>query len=197
MEQELDDLDGYVFFHSRTSWLKVCQWWKDGTVRFACQNTSGPDEVVAFLSVPKGHGDKDAMKEKIDKVKTAANPSSSDATATRIAITAPSRWSDKMRYCAHVRIKATLGMKAAVFDELDPRGQGAPIRHGQGLNGMAECDGAWDVLVELGANTPDELSGLVDIVLGMPHVDRTNTLVTTTLMEKRQPRPPDVCEEWK
>jgi hypothetical protein len=151
--------------------------------------------VIAFVDVPKARG-RAALNKKLEDVEKAANPSSTKAGATRVAITAPSRWSDKMRYCAHVRIIAMPGMKAAVFDELDPRGANAPIRHGHGLNGMAECDGDWDVLVELGADSQDELNRLVDIVLNQPNVDRRQTLVTTTLMEKHQPQPPKVCAPW-
>jgi len=189
-------LDGYVFLHSRASWLEVCKLWQDKSsgVRFAAKNYSGPDEIVVFVEEARGPNDHENLRAKLKKVESKANPSSSTATAIMFGTNAPSRWSEKQRYAAHVRIKATDGMAEAVFDALDPRGPNPLFRQGQGYNGHALCEGDWNVLLELGADSGDELTSLVDRLDRVPNIDWT--IVTSTIMEKRQPQPPQVCEPW-
>ena len=142
----------------------------------------------------RGPNDHANLRAKLNNVERKANPSFSTATAIKFGTNAPSRWSEKQRYAAHVRITATNGMAEAVFDALDARGPSPLFRQGHGYNGHALCEGDWNVLLELGADSGDELTSLVGRLGQVPNI--ASMIVTTTIMEKRQPQPPKVCEPW-
>lgn len=188
-------VDGYVFYKSRTSWKKVCQLWQDGTVRYAVKNLSGPDEIIAFIGELPGPNAHAKRAEKMDKAEKAANPTFSSATSTLITVSAPSRWSPKRPFAAHLRIKADPGTEQALYDEFNPDDPGHIFTREQGYNGHALCHGKWDVLVELGADSPQDLDALVAIARNAPHVK--SMIVTTAAMPPSQPDPPATCEDWK
>ena len=116
----------------------------------------------------------------MSKAERAANPSFSSAKSTLITVNAPSRWSPKRPYAAHLRIKADPGTEQAVYNEFDPDDPGHIFTREQGYNGHALCHGSWDVLVELGANAPQDLDALVAIASNAPHVK--SVIVTTAAM---------------
>jgi hypothetical protein len=188
-------VDGYVFYAKKSSWINVCRLWQQEIIRFAVKNESGDDAIVAFIGEAPGahaHADRDA---KMLLAERAANPSFSSAKSTMITINGPSRWSPKQRFAAHVRIWAVEGKAEALYEALDPRGPEPPFQRGHGYNGHAMCEGAWDILLELGADSADELAGLVRKAQGL--ADVASTKVTTCLMPASLPKPPDTCEEWK
>ena len=115
----------------------------------AIKNLTGPDVIVAFVGEKPGHDAGSKRDRKFEQAEQAANPSFSSAKSTLITVNAPSRWSQKQPFAAHLRIKAEAQMERAVYDEFDPTGPNPPFRQGQGYNGHALCKGKWDVLVEL------------------------------------------------
>jgi len=187
-------VDGYVFYQKRSSWINVCRLWQQEIIRFAVKNETGDDAIVAFVGEGPGdhaHADRDA---KMLLAERAANPSFTSAKSTLITINGPSRWSPKQRYAAHVRIWAVEGKAEAVYDALDPRRPNPPFQRGQGYNGHAMCEGGWDILLELGADSADDLAGLVARARALENV--ASTKVTTCLMPASLPKAPDTCEEW-
>lgn len=147
--------DGYVFLKSKASWKKICQLWAEGgVIRYAGLCTSGPDAIVVFVDVEKDEPDgKTKLKDKMKRVEEKANPSFSSATATKVGTNGPTRWSVKKPFGAHLRFKTKDA--DAVFKSLYPGGRYvAP----ENYYGHAQCDGHWQVLLELGAETPEELA---------------------------------------
>jgi len=187
-------VDGYVFYAKRSSWLNVCQLWHDGVIRFAVKNLTGPDVIVAFVGEKPGHDAGTKRDHKLEQAEQAANPTFSSAKSTLITVNAPSRWSQKQPFAAHLRIKAEAQMERAVYDAFDPTGPNPPFRQGQGYNGHALCKGKWDVLVELGANSPAELDALVNVARTIPNIK--SMIVTTAAMPPTPPDPPTTCEPW-
>jgi len=186
-------VDGYVFYKSRSSWMKVCQLWHDGTVRFAVKNLTGPDVIVAFVGEDPGPNADAKRNAKMLKAEQAANPSFSSAKSTLITVNAPSRWSPKQPYAAHLRIKAEAGMGRDVYDAFDPTRPGAPFEPGRGYNGHALCKGKWDVLVELGADSPADLVPLVEKARTLPNI---KSMIVTTAKMPASPTPDEECKPW-
>ena len=187
-------VDGYVFYEKKSSWLNVCRLWKEGDIRFAARNYFGPDVIVAFVGELPGAGAEARRDKKLDSARAAANPSQSSAKSTLITISGPSRWSDKQRYAAHLRITAPPDKAQSIYDAFDPTGPGALFRPGQGYNGHALCDGDWQVLVELGANSDKELDELIKRARQVPGAE--DAIVTKVEVTPQPPKPPDKCEPW-
>jgi len=196
-------LDGYVFLHSKASWLKVCQMWAGdpddedlAVVRVACKLDNvghDPDRIVVFTSVRKSQKDAEArLDEKIRKVKEAANPSSSTATSLAVTINGPTRWSEKKEWAAFLRINTPNGR--AVFDALDPDRPGAPVGR-ENFYGLALCEGDWQVFLEIGADTSAGLDPLIERVRALPNVD---VIVSKKKGHKNKPPKPKLgeCKPW-
>jgi hypothetical protein len=187
-------LDGYVFYEKRSSWMNVCRLWQQGVIRFAAKNLTGPDAIVAFIGEDQGPNADANRRGKMQQAQNAANPSFTSATSTLLTTSAPSRWSQKQAYAAHVRINADAGMEQTIYDAFDQAGPRPVLRQGQGYNGHALCAGDWDVLVELGADTPQALDVLVAVVRNVPNI--ASMIVTTMQMPATLPPPPATCEPW-
>jgi hypothetical protein len=201
MEQSYRWYDGYVFLHSKRSWLGVCGLWSDGTARYAgrLEHDDGedPDRIIVFVEVDKD--EKDAgrkLDEKIKKVTDKANPSFATAKSTAVGTAAPTRWSEKKPWGVFLRITATRGHKRALFDSLYPDTNGGMVP-ADNYYGHALCDGDWDVLLELGAESKRALVPLVEMVQGMNGVG--STIVNRQQNYITKPAPPKAgeCREWK
>jgi hypothetical protein len=188
---ESEYVDGYVFYQKLSSWKNVCELWQNGIVRFAAVNDTGPDPIVAFVGETRGPNAKAGRDAKLKKAEQAANPTFSSAKSTLITASAPSHWSDKQRYAAHLRITAEPGQARVVYDAFNPTGKDALFTRGKGYNGHALCEGDWDVLVELGADTPEALEKFVITARGVPGIK--SVIVTTLKMERGQPKAPELC----
>jgi hypothetical protein len=191
--QPVPYVDGYVFYAKRSSWMNVCRLWQRGVIRFAAKNLTGPDAIVAFIGEDAGPNAVANRRDKMTQAQAAANPSFTSATSTLLTTSAPSRWSQKPPYAAHLRITATAGMGQFIYDAFDPNGNRPVFRKGQGYNGHALCDGDWDMLLELGAATPQDLDALVAVARAVPNI--ASVIVTTTEMPAG-PEPPETCEPW-
>ena len=183
--------DGYVFLRSRHSWKRVCELWHEGDVRYAGRCTSGPDAIVVFVAVAKTDKDRrEKLNRKMKRVEDAANPTFSSATSTKVGTNGPTRWSVKKPLGAHLRYRTRDA--EGVFEALFP-GAGYVTR--QNYYGHAKCDGQFQVLLELGADTPEELSGAIAGAMRVP--DGGDVAVTTLTNAITEPKgPPAVCEEW-
>lgn len=199
MEQANQWLDGYVFIRSKKSWLKLCQDWQTDSYRYVGRlEPGGPDadRIAVFCEVLRS--EKDAgqrLKDRMDKAVSRANPTSSSATATLIGTNGPTRWSEKKKWGAYLRITTQAGQARSVFDRLEPGSREAPFQLGE-YYGHALCDGGWNVLLELGADSPQALDGLIARALVVPGVDADSTIVSKIQNDKTKPPKPAKCEEW-
>ena len=192
-DEHVPYLDGYVFYAKRSSWVRVCQAWHKGVIRFAARNLPGDglstDAIVAFVGEDNTPGAEGRRRAKMQQAQDAANPSFKSATSTLLTTNAPSRWSQKPPYAAHLRIKATPNNAQSVYDafgKLFPNG---------GLNGHALCEGDWDVLVELGANSPHALAPLIATARSQPNIAHVD--VTMCEMPTEYPKSaPERCDPW-
>jgi hypothetical protein len=190
-------VDGYVFYEKKSSWMNVCRLWQKGTVRFASKILTGDDVIVAFVGEDAGRGAETRRDAKLRDAENAANPSFTSAKSTLTTASAPSRWSEKQPYAAHLRIKAKPGKAQEVYDAFVPGGQGATLPQGRGYNGHALCEGHWDVLVELGANSEKELGDVVARAQAVPNAASIAWIKVTTMeMPRVLPAKPEKCEPW-
>jgi hypothetical protein len=198
MEQAYEWVDGYVFIRSKKSWLPLCGDWQKDWYRYVARLLpAGPDadRIAVFCEVPRS--EKDAaqkLKEKIDKAISRANPTSSSGTAVLVGPDGPTRWSTKKKWGAYLRITAESGQAKAVFDRLQP-GKDAPFGDGE-YYGHALCEGDWDVLLELGSDSPQGLDELVARALGLPGVNSAATIVSKIQNDITKPPKPTECKEW-
>ena len=113
---------------------------------------SGGFGAVAFLEAPKGDDGLVELRGKITRVRDEVNPGTSVGIALRIGPYAPTRWSRKLKIGAYVRIRARHGQAGEVF---------AAVEKLTGYYGSALVLGDWDVMLELGADSFEEMKPLL------------------------------------
>ncbi|OGN85685.1 MAG: hypothetical protein A2X23_13675 [Chloroflexi bacterium GWC2_73_18] len=165
--------DAYVFVPSGSSKtlddLKAL--WKEGIVRYATRVLSGAFGAVAFVEAPIGDEALYELRDKLTAVRDRVNPGTSVGLALQIGPMAPSRWSEKKKVGAYVRIRAQNGMALAVFDAVNSLPAGVYF-------GSALVLGDWDVLLELGADSLEEMKRqLIEQVHPIPGVLWTDSAV--------------------
>ena len=163
--------DAYVFVPSGSdeTMTKLKDLWSQGHVRYATRVLSGAFGAVAFLEAEAGAEALETLRSKLTAVRNKVNPGTSVGVAFAVGPRAPTRWSDKKAVGAYVR---------------SPRG----TRHGAGRlrsaqrpigdsdqYGSALVVGDWDVLVEVDADTFDDLGPMIEAINGVDGVVSTDS----------------------
>jgi hypothetical protein len=108
-----------------------------------------------------------------------AGPDTGGGAPPKSAPDAPKRRLPLLPHDALINLKAETGQAVHVFWDLFGNLPGNPT--GPGLQGEALTTGPWDILVELGANTHEDLSRFITAVRGWQHVvDSSAAEVTIT-----------------
>ena len=149
-----DYQDAYVFVPSGSedTMDKLKGLWREKVVRYAIRVLSGGFGAMAFLEAPKGDDGLVELRGKITRVRDEVNPGTSVGIALRIGPYAPTRWSRKLKIGAYVRIRARHGQAGEVF---------AAVEKLTGYYGSALVLGDWDVMLELGADSFEEMKPLL------------------------------------
>jgi len=149
-----DYQDAYVFVPSGSedTMAKLKDLWRGGQVRYATRVLSGGLGAVAFLEAANGDDGLADLREKLTAVRDAVNPGTSVGVALKVGPRAPTRWSAKLKIGAYVRIRTEHGQAGDVFDAVERL---------PGYYGSALVLGDWDILLELGANSFEEMKGLL------------------------------------
>jgi hypothetical protein len=198
MEQANQYLDGYVFIRSKKSWLALCRDWQADSYRYVARlEAAGPDadRIAVFCEALRSDDAAQLLKDRMAKAVSRANPTSSSGTAVLIGTNGPTRWSEKKTWGAYLRITTETGQARAVFDRLQPGSKDAPFGEGE-YYGHALCDGDWNVLLELGADSPQALDSLVSRALAVRGVNSTATIVSKLKNDRIKPPKPSKCEDW-
>jgi hypothetical protein len=192
--------DGYVFLHGKKSWKGVCGLWADDHVRYAGRlepdDGPDPDRVIVFVEVYKDEPDAgQKLKDKISEVLKHANPTSSTATSTTVGTYGPTRWSEKLPWGAFLRVTAAEGQSRSVFQSLYPQKDGGQIPDAA-YYGHALCDGDWQVLLELGAQSKRDLDPLIAQASSVRGV--ASVIVNKQKNHITKPERPkkDECKDW-
>jgi DNA-binding Lrp family transcriptional regulator len=176
--------DAYVFVDSGSQKAidALDALWRDGTIRYAVRLVSGGYGAVAFLEVALGDEGLRDLRERISAIRDRVNPGVSVGLAAAIGPRAPSRWSTKPPVGAYVRIRAEAGAAMDVFRAVNELHPGRYM-------GSALVIGDWDVLLEIGAQSLEELKAtLIDEVVPIPGVLWTDTCVALSeVVESRGP----------
>jgi DNA-binding Lrp family transcriptional regulator len=146
--------DAYVFVPSGSedTMEKLKDLWSGGQVRYATRVLSGGFGAVAFVEAALGDDGLTELREKLTRIRDAVNPGTSVGVALKIGPRAPTRWSQKLKVGAYVRIRTEHGRAGDVFDA---------VEHLPGYYGSALVLGDWDVMLELGANSFEEMKRLL------------------------------------
>jgi hypothetical protein len=165
--------DAYVFVPSGSheTMGKLKNLWKAGRIRYATRVLSGAYGSVAFVEAPPG--DLVELRERLTQVRDAVNPGTSVGVALKTGRQSPTRWSTKKEVGAYVRIRARAGMAGAVFDAIETM----PI--GVNYYGAALILGDWDVLLELGADSFEEMKEVLLSLVGSGGVLSSDLVVST------------------
>ena len=163
--------DVYMFISNGNAdtMKKLRDAWRRGQIRYATSTLSGDWGAVAFLEADDGLAGFDTLASNILAVRDAVNPGTSTGHAIKIGTRAPTRWSDKKAIGAYIRIWANGGQARAVFDELNRRWDG------NDQFGSALIVGGWDILIEVDADTREEVNAWVEEINGVAGVARTET----------------------
>ena len=158
--------DVYMFISNGSSdaMKKLRDSWRRGEIRYATSTLSGGWGAVAFLEADDGLAGFDTLASNIQAVRDAVNPGTSTGHAIKIGTRAPTRWSDKKAFGAYIRIWTLPGQRRAVFDELNRRWDGGD------QFGSALIHGDWDILIEVDADTREELKAWVEEVISVEGV---------------------------
>jgi hypothetical protein len=169
--------DAYVFVPSGTEDTlgKLKKLWGADGVRYATRVLSGAFGSVAFLEAPLYNGDDVAtlgdLRTKLTAVRNEVNPGTSVGIAYQTGIKAPTRWSDKKPIGAYVRIRTQAGVAGEVFAALNT------MFDGNDQYGSALVIGDFDVLVEVDADTLDELGTMILAINGTAGVVSTDSAI--------------------
>ena len=163
--------DAYVFVPSGSdeTMTKLKDLWSQGYVRYATRVLSGGFGAVAFLEAEAGAEALETLRSKLTAVRNKVNPGTSVGVAFAVGPRAPTRWSDKKAVGAYVRIRAERGMARAVFDQLNDR-FGDSDQYGSAL-----VVGDWDVLLEVDADTFDDLGPMIEAINGVDGIVSTDS----------------------
>ncbi len=193
MGSDTDCQDAYVFVSSggRAALKALEGLWAEGDLRYVARLLSGSFGALAFVEVPPGGDGLRELRRRIARVRDLVNPGVSVGVALAPGPRAPSRWSTKYPVGAYVRIRAQAGQAESVFAAVnglyDPDRSDEP----QFYSGSALVVGDWDVLLELGAPSVDELkAGLRGLVANTPGIAWSDTALV--INQRRQPKRPRV-----
>ncbi len=182
--------DAYVFVSSGSAKTigALKQLWRDGHVRYVARLLSGAHGAVAFVEVAKGPDALANLRDKLTLIRDAVNPSTSVGMALETGPMAPTRWSEKKPVGAYVRIRAQKGLAKRLFDDLNQRdGEGGYAL--KGYFGSALVLGDWDVLLELGADTLEEMEQQLLEVNAFDAVVSTDSAIV--INDRYEPAAPD------
>ncbi len=179
--------DAYVFVSSgsRAAIDALRDLWAKGAVRYVARPLSGAYGAIVFLDAPVPQDDDDPLdvlrilRDRIAAVRDAANPGASVGVALTTGPRAPTRWSEKRPVGAYVRIRAEAGRAREVFDAVNE----LPA---ETYAGSALVIGDWDVLLEIGAGTLEELKdALLGRVTTIPGIAWSDTAIVINDTVKR------------
>ncbi len=178
--------DVYMFISNgnAATWEKLKDSWRRREIRYATRTLSGDWGAVAFLEADEGLAGFDVLASNIMAVRDAVNPGTSTGHAVAIGTRAPTRWSDKKAIGAYIRIWTKGGLRRAVFDELNRRWDG------NDQFGSALIVGGWDVLIEVDADTREEVNAWVEEIISVAGIVKHETsLVRNPATEPSGPDP--------
>ncbi|HEX5147504.1 MAG TPA: hypothetical protein VFW02_00390 [Candidatus Limnocylindrales bacterium] len=183
-----ETLDAYVFVPSGSedTMDKLKELWKAGHVRYANRVLSGAYGAVAFIEVAvRAEGDVATLgdlKAKLTAVRNQVNPGTSVGVAIQVGTRAPSRWSEKAPVGAYTRIRTERGKARQVFEALNDRFAG------RDQYGSALVAGDFDVLIEVDADTIDELGPMIERINGVGGIVSTDSAIV--INDPYEPRDP-------
>jgi hypothetical protein len=181
-------LDAYVFVPSGSedTMDKLKALWDAHQVRYATRVLSGAFGAVAFVEAEANEDDELAtlhdLKGKLTAVRNAVNPGTSVGVAITTGTRAPTRWSDKLPVGAYTRIRTAPGRARAVFDQLNDDFQG------NDQFGSALVAGDFDLLVEVDAETLEDLGPMIEQINGVTGIVWTDSaIVLNDTTEQTEP----------
>ncbi len=178
--------DAYVFVTSgsRSTVEALRDLWARGGIRYVARPLSGAYGAVVFLEAAHDadEGPLDILyilRDRIAAVRDAINPGASVGVALTTGPKAPTRWSEKQPVGAYIRIRALPGQAVKVFEAVN----GLPE---DTYAGSALVIGDWDVLLEIGAGTLEELKdALLGRVTTIPGIAWSDTAIVINDTVKR------------